>query len=217
MRGKESFAHGFGEPFGDAQRITTVEGFKKLLSFAAEEKPEALVLTGDNLECMHAAGERFLASSLRNCGVPFFCVPGNHETDSCAGVWSPGIHVLESDGFRVVGVDDRRQTVTEEDLDRLEQLASEGIPMILAYHIPVSASGNREQMRRFGSYYCIDGETADENGKRFVRFIETCPQVKMTLCGHIHGYSDTELVPGKRQITASQGMIGFIHRLTVKG
>ena len=39
----------------------------------------------------------------------------------------------------------------------------------------------------------------------------------MTLCGHIHGYSDTEISPGKRQITASQGMIGFVHRLTVRG
>ncbi len=217
MRGKESFAHSFGEPFTDAQRITTVEGFGRILAFAAEEKPEALLLTGDNLECMHPAGERFLRRTLPSCGVPFLCVPGNHESETCAGIWEPGVRVMESNGFRIVAVDDRRQTVSEEDLDHLESLAADGIPMIVLYHIPAAASGNREQMRKFGVYFSVDGERADEGGRRFVRFLETAPAVKMTLCGHIHGYSDTELVPGKRQITASQGMIGFIHRLTVRG
>ncbi len=217
MRGKESFAHSFGEPFTDAQRISTVEGFRRLLAFAAAEKPEALLLTGDNLECMHPAGERFLRSTLPSCGVPYLCVPGNHEAASCPGIWEPGVHVLASDGFRIVSVDDRLQSVSAEDLDRLEALAAEGIPMILMYHIPAAASGNREEMRRFGRYFSVDGEGADENGRRFVRFLETAPAVKMALCGHIHGYSDTEIVPGRRQITASQGMIGFLHRLTVRG
>ena len=96
-------------------------------------------------------------------------------------------------------------------------IAEEGIPLIVCYHIPAAAQCNRDFMRRFGVYFSIDRETEDENGRRFVRFLETSPAVKMTLCGHIHGWSDTEIVPGKRQITASQGMIGFIHRLTVRG
>ncbi len=50
-----------------------------------------------------------------------------------------------------------------------------------------------------------------------MQFLPDCPAVKLVLCGHIHGYSDEEFAPGKRQITASQGMIGFIHRLTVRG
>lgn len=217
MRQKEAFAHSFGEPFGDAQRISTVEGFGKILSFAREEAPEALLLTGDNLEYMHPAGERLLESVLPACGVPFLCVPGNHETAALPGVWEGGVRVWESDGFRLVAVDDRTQSVSGEDLDRLEELAGEGIPMILLYHIPAAASGNREAMRKYGVYFSVDGERADEGGRRFVRFLETCPAVKMTLCGHIHGYSDTEIVPGRRQITASQGMIGFVHRLTVTG
>ena len=217
MRQKEAFARSFGEPFGDAQRIPTVEGFGRLLSFAREEQPEALLLTGDNLEYMHPAGERILCEGLKGSGVPFLCVPGNHESAELPGVWEPGVRVLESDGFRIAAVDDRTQSVSEEDLDRLEALAAEGIPMILMYHIPAAASGNREAMRRFGVYFSVDGERADEGGRRFVRFLETCPAVRMTLCGHIHGYSDTEIVPGLRQITASQGMIGFVHRLTVTG
>ena len=63
----------------------------------------------------------------------------------------------------------------------------------------------------------VDRESEDGNARRFVRFLEECDAVRLTLCGHIHGYSDTEIVPGKHQITASQGMIGFVGRLTVKG
>ena len=217
MRSKENFARQFGEPFGDAQRISTAEGFDKLLAFAGEQRPEALILTGDNLECMHPAGERFLTARMKACGLPFLCVPGNHEASSLSGVWEPGVRVLDYDGFRVVGVDDRLQTVSAEDLDRLESLAAEGVPMIVCCHIPVSASGNREAMRRFSSYFVLDGNGEDENGVRFVRFLEDSYAVKMVLCGHVHGYSETEIIPGKRQITASQGMIGFVHRLTVRG
>ena len=89
--------------------------------------------------------------------------------------------------------------------------------MIVCTHIPAAARCNRDWMRRFGSYFSIDRESADGDAARFVNFLETSPAVKMVLCGHIHGYSDTEIVPGKRQITASQGMIGFVHRLTVRG
>lgn len=217
MRGKENFARGFGEPFGEAQKIGTPEGFDRLLAYAEKEKPEALLLTGDNLEAMHPAGERFLARKLNETGIPFLCVPGNHEAEECAGAWEPGVRVIESDGFRIAAVDDRKQTVRGEDLDALEALAAEGIPMILIYHIPVAAAENREAMRRFGPYFSVDRESEDGNARRFVRFLEECEPVRLTLCGHIHGYSDTEIVPGKRQITASQGMIGFVGRLTVKG
>ncbi|MBR4205597.1 MAG: metallophosphoesterase [Clostridia bacterium] len=217
MRQKEAFAHDFGEPFSDAQRIPTTRGFEKILRFAKEENPRALLLTGDNLEYTHPAGERFLRQALQSAGVPFLCVPGNHESEALSGVWEPGVRVLDCSGFRVAAVDDRLQTVSAEDLDRLEALGEEGIPLIVMYHIPVSARANREEMRKYSVYFSVDDERADENGKRFVRFLETCPAVKMTLCGHIHGYSDTEISPGKRQITASQGMIGFVHRLTVRG
>ena len=46
MRGKEGFAKSFGEPFGDAQRISTVEGFEKILSFAEQQ---GLLLRGTRL------------------------------------------------------------------------------------------------------------------------------------------------------------------------
>ena len=214
---KENFARKFREPFSEARQISTAAGFVKLLTFAREENPDALILTGDNLEWMHPAGERFLCDRMKDFPLPFLAVPGNHENASLTGVWEPGVHVLDFGAFRIAAVDDRLGTVASEDLDRLEELAAEGVPMIVCCHIPVAAKCNRDFMQQFGVYFSINRETEDENGRRFVNFLETSPAVKMTLCGHIHGYSDTELVPGKRQITASQGMIGFVHCLTVQG
>lgn len=217
LEGREYFAKLFGEPFTEDQRLPTVECLDRIIAYVRSERPEALLLSGDNLDQMHTAGAKYLADSLANCGVPFLCVPGNHDADTCEGVWEPGVRVLESDGFRIVGVDDRLCTVTDSDLERIEALAAEGIPMIMMFHIPAAASCNREFARRGGEYFCIDGERGDGNARRFVDFLEKCPLVKMTLCGHIHGFTVSELVPGKRQITASQAMIGSIHRLTVKG
>ena len=131
MVGKENFARGFGEPFGDAQRITTVEGFEKLLAFAREEKPDALLFTGDNLECMHPAGERYLAEKMKDCPLPFLCVPGNHESSSLPGVWEPGVKVLDYGDFRIAGADDRLGSVSAEDLGRGKPL-----PYVLKTALP---------------------------------------------------------------------------------
>jgi len=37
------------------------------------------------------------------------------------------------------------------------------------------------------------------------------------ICGHVHGYYEMELVPGKPQIIGSQGMAGAVDIVTVKG
>ena len=217
MEERNQYARKFGEPFENARNISTGRGFGKLLAFARDVKPDALLLTGDNLEWMHPAGERFLRDSLYSLGIPFLCVPGNHEADVLPGVFGGGLRVLEYGDFRIVGLNNRQKTVSDDDLNRLGELAEEGVPMIVCCHIPAASSCSRDTMRRFGEYFSIDPETADENGARFVHFLEEEPAVKMVLCGHIHGYSETEIIPGKRQITASQGMIGFVHRLTVRG
>ena len=45
-RGQLPFSVGNDEPYGDPQRISTVEAFEKQLALAEELKPEALLLSG---------------------------------------------------------------------------------------------------------------------------------------------------------------------------
>ncbi len=76
---KGRFAGANGEPYGDPQRIPTREAFEKQLALAEELKPEALLLSGDNLEWSHPAGLRYLERKLGEYGGPYMILPGNHE------------------------------------------------------------------------------------------------------------------------------------------
>ena len=104
-----------------------------------------------------------------------------------------------------------------EDLDALKALCDEGTPLIILCHVPISTPCCKEELHRVMDYFYIDEETADENGKEFVELCEKNDTVKAVLCGHVHGYHATELVPGKPQIIGSQGMAGAVHLFTVAG
>ncbi|MBR4691772.1 MAG: metallophosphoesterase [Oscillospiraceae bacterium] len=218
---KERFARANGEPYGDEQRITTLEAFEKQLALAEELRPEALLLSGDNLEYSHPAGERYLTKRLGEYGGKLLCVPGNHEDQTFGSLWTPGVKTLDFDGFRIAAVDDSRKMVSRDDLDALHDLCREGIPLIVLCHIPLSTPCCREEckekMTGMNDYFYIDGETADELGREFVSLCEKNDAVKAVICGHVHGYYAMELAPGKKQIIGSQGMAGAVHLLTVAG
>ena len=216
-RGRLPFAQGNDEPYGDAQRISTVAAFEKQLALARELKPEALLLSGDNLDHAHPAGERYLKARLGEYPGRFLCVPGNHEAPACDGVYGPGVRTLELDGFRIAAVDDSQKTVSRADLDALRGLCEEGIPMIVLCHIPLSTPLCREELHRLIDYFYIDSETADENGREFIELCRSSDTIRAVLCGHVHGYHSVELAPGKPQIIGSQGMAGAVHLVTVTG
>ena len=216
-RGKLPFSQGNDEPYGEAQKISTVAAFEKQMALARELKPEALLLSGDNLDHMHPAGERYLKKMLASYEGKFLCVPGNHEAAACDGAWQPGVHTLEFDGFRIAAVDNSQRTVSAEDLEALNALCAEGKPMILLCHVPLSTDACREEMHRIMDYFYIDAETADETGRAFVSLCEESDAIRAVLCGHVHGYHEMEFAPGKLQVVGSQGMAGAVHLLTVTG
>ena len=216
-RGKLPFSQGNDEPYGDPQKISTVEAFEKQLALAKELKPEALLLSGDNLDHMHPAGERYLKKKLAEYEGRYLLVPGNHEGPVCEGAWEPGVRTLEMEGFRIAAVDDSQRTVSEADLAALKALCSEGVPTIVLCHVPLSTAMCHEEMRRIMDYFYIDWETADENGKAFISLCEESEAIRAVLCGHVHGYHEMEYAPGKLQVVGSQGMAGAVHLLTVAG
>ena len=216
-RGKLPFSQGNDEPYGEPQKISTVAAFEKQMALAEELKPEVLLLSGDNLDHMHPAGQRYLRKKLAQYSGKYLCVPGNHESASCEGVWEPGVRTLEMEGFRIVAVDNSQKTVSSADLEALKALCAQGKPIILLCHIPLSTASCREEMHRIMDYFYIDGDTADENGREFVSLCETSEAIRAVLCGHVHGYHEMEYAPGKLQVIGSQGMAGAVHLLTVTG
>ena len=218
---KPRFTGANGEPYGDPQRIPTREAFEKQLALAEELKPEALLLSGDNLELSHPAGERYLTKMLHAYSGKYMIVPGNHEDQAFGTLWSPGVKTMDFDGFRIVAVDDSRKTVSQPDLDALRALCAEGTPIIILCHVPMSTPNCKElckeKMTGMNDYFYLDSETEDECGRAFVELCMNCDVIKAVVCGHVHGYYKMELVPGKPQIIGSQGMAGAVDLITVRG
>ena len=216
---KEKFARANGEPYDEEQKISQCEAFEKLLALAEELKPEALLLSGDNCEYTSPSGTRYLVKTLGAYSGKFLCVPGNHEDPECGGLWSPGVRTLEFDGFRIAAVDNSRKTVSRADLDTLRALCEEKVPLIVMCHIPLSTPYCKElckeKLTGQNEYFYLDSGAEDENGREFVSMCMTNDTIKAVLCGHVHGYYEMELVPGKPQIIGSHGMIGAVHLLTV--
>lgn len=217
--GKEGFARYFGEPYTEEKRETSTGGaFERLMGYAEDAGVAAVLSTGDLFEHMHDSGVRFLKKQLEGRTFDFIAVPGNHEEAVCEGVWCARIQLFEYDGFRVVTVDDRKRTLEPETLDALEAVCREGVPVILMMHVPLLTANNlSSRLGHMDTYYFIDERTCDASGRRFLEILRSTSAVRMILCGHIHGYTVTEPVPGLRQVTAPQGMIGGGHLLTVHG
>ncbi len=214
---KRIFAEKSDEPYDEPQAIPTIEAFEKQLALAEEMKPETLLLSGDNMDFVHPAAQRYLKKRFGEYSGKFISVPGNHEEDSCDGVWEEGTRCYEYEGFRIVAVDDSKNTVSRKGLDDLKALCDEGIPIIILCHVPICTPCCKEDLSRLDPYFYIDRETADENACEFVTMCETNDTIKAILCGHTHGYTATEIAPGKPMIIGSQGMAGAVHIFTVTG
>lgn len=214
---KGKFATEAGEPYGEPQTILNVEALDKQMALAEEMKPEALLLTGDNLDYMHPAGAKYFAKKLAEYSGKYLVVPGNHEDPSCEGCWEAGVHTLDFEGFRIVAVDDRNKTVTREDLDALRALCDEGVPIVLMCHVPFSTPYCKEEMSKLISYFYFDETTEDENAREFMDLCVNNDAIKGILCGHVHSYHVVEYAPGKPQIIGSQGMAGAVDIFRVVG
>ena len=218
---KGKFAGANGEPYEDPQRISTKEAFEKQLALAEELKPEALLLSGDNLEYTHPAGVRYLERTLGAYSGRMMIVPGNHEDSVCGSLWSPGVRVQDFQGFRIAAVDNSQKTVSPADLDTLRALCAEKVPLIILCHVPLCTPYCKEQctekLFHMDDYFYLHSDTEDEGGRAFTALCMEEDAIKAVLCGHVHGYHQMELVPGKPQIVGSQGMAGAVHLLTVCG
>ena len=216
---RKVFAEVYNAPYGEEQTIPMLDAFEKHLALAEEMKPEALLLTGDILDNMHPAGERYLVKRMAEYPGVFLAVPGNHEDPELAGVWEKGVRTLDFDGFRIAGVDNSRMTVATEDLEALKALCDEGVPIIVTCHAPFSTPDCEDAFKDnpYYSYFFITKESEDENARAFVDLCVSNDMIKAVLCGHTHGYQKVEFAPGKPLIIGPQGLGGGVDIVTVAG
>ena len=213
---REDFTRWHSEPFDDSKRIPSPKVLEKMLALAEKMRPEALLMTGDMLDFIGPAGARAMRAALEGYSGELIYLEGNHDVGT-GGVRSAGAQVVRLDGFTVVGLNNGGLTVSDRELAELKALCAEGVPLIVAQHVPALTEASRDKIAGFGEYFYIDAASQDANAAEFVRVERDDPAVKAILCGHLHCFVRSEIAPGKPQLCASSALCGFVHRITVKG
>ncbi len=222
---KRDFAIHFGERFGKEQEISSTRAFGKLIDYAAEQKPKALIMSGDIVDFVHSAGLRFVTDSLKKSGLTYLYANGNHEGSfashpelMCLNGGTDDIGVYHGDGFVIAAIDNSAKTVSDKQLMQLKAIFECGTPIILVMHIPLSLEYNREDMKVFGEYFLLKDTTEDKNAKELIEMIVAHDSpVKAILCGHVHGYHKGDFAPGRPQICSSSSLIGAIDDVVICG
>ena len=216
---KKGFADLFGEPCGEVHEISTVRCFEKVMDFVKEQKPDLLIFSGDVLNDEHEEGFRYFTEYMDGYLGEWLFVPGNHDNDiMLQKLKIDGVQVRELEGVRVIGLDDSKMTLSSTQLEQLKHQLSDGKPSILVMHVPVETEHNTEAFQMLGSSFMMHKDRTDANGQEFIELCENpSAPIAAVLCGHIHGYLKNQLILGRDQICCSSGMVGFVHRITVRG
>lgn len=221
------FTRAFSEPFYPEHEIPSTGAFQKLIQ-GVDARTEAILLSGDILDYPHRAGVRFVRSQLTRTPIKTIYAPGNHDNILNAGVCAedpiPGYYAGEdivlyhADGFIVAALDDSRKSISEKQYRQWKALCSEGLPIVLLMHIPFLTVYNMAEMASFDGYYLLREEETDEITAQWIReCMEPTNPTAAILCGHVHGFRTSFFAPGKQQICASSGLVGFVDRVSICG
>lgn len=180
--------HLFADPQGQLLDVTTRRSFEAVLELALERSlpAEALVLTGDLVHDESPEGYRALRRLLDRTGLPYYCIPGNHDShrlmkDLLGPAALAPIAVRTVGDWNLVFLD---STEPGRESGRLGQtrlvslgelLAADSAPAVVFLHqhpIPVQSAW----MDALGV----------EDGEDLLMVCDRHPQVKAVVCGHIH-------------------------------
>jgi Icc protein len=180
--------HLYADPAGCLLGLNTLNALDAVLDLTQQLGPTDLVLaTGDLVHDASAAGYSRLRERLSGLDAPVYCLPGNHDLPGPMREHLTGGRVemppwVRRDGWLLVFLD---STVPEEDgghlrpeeLDRLEATL-QGHPeqhcLICLHHHPLAT----------GSSW-MDSMAVD-NADQLLAIVESHPQVRGLLWGHIH-------------------------------
>ncbi|MFW2404665.1 MAG: 3',5'-cyclic-AMP phosphodiesterase [Gammaproteobacteria bacterium] len=173
--------------------VNTYDTFKTVIAAATSDgaPPHAILATGDLVQDETRAGYERFREALEPCGVPVYCIPGNHDAPKLM------TEVLSKDPFQFCGTvaRDNWQLILLDtrvrgddggaldkgqlqDLEReLSEAAADNV-LICMHHHPVP----------MGSRW-LDG-VALHNPDEFMEIVDEFDHVRGILWGHVHQASD---------------------------
>lgn len=180
--------HLYADPKGELIGIDTLSSMNSVLAtFRHSGWPIDFVLaTGDLVHDASPRGYRRLARTLDEFGVPVYCLPGNHDLPEQMRLHLLGQHVsmpscVDVGAWRIVLLNSVREGevnghLADSELSKLREALEDcqRPTLVSLHHHPVSV----------GSGW-IDKVGLD-NSADLLSLLDTSPQVRGVLCGHVH-------------------------------
>ncbi len=174
---------------GEMLHTKTYDTFRQVLAHAhAEHGPFNLILvSGDLAQDPVAASYQLIAQALREYPAPYLCLPGNHDDytvmqsqlnsprGGCGKYFNLGDWRLIALNSQLPGSDSGYFNAEELQFLRHALNLAAGAPTLVAMHHHTLNSGS----------VWMDGMRL-QNHAEFLAILEQAPQVKLTVCGHLH-------------------------------
>lgn len=181
--------HLYAEPDQTLFGVPTRRTFEEVLAKSQTRHwpPDIILLTGDLVHDERREGYRYLRQVIDRCGVPCFCIPGNHDHK---GHLASEVDPLAAEPFRAerIGAWDLLlldSTIDGSDAGRLQPgalaqveqhlAANQGRPTLISLHHQPVPVGSR----------WIDTMKV-EDGAALLQLTARYPQLRLILWGHVH-------------------------------
>ncbi len=150
--------------FTEESGIISSDLFLSWISYANENKLDALLLGGDIIDSPSPANIEYLGNSLGNLEIPYIYALGNHDwtypweymtekgendylplltpymknytSGEYSSTGNTSIHFLEMDDFLVVAVNNSNNQIHPDALEEYKAILQKGKPVILLLHVP---------------------------------------------------------------------------------
>ena len=216
------FAEKYGAPTGEAQMADSRLQYARLVALANAEA-DAVVLAGDIMNNVTPADIRATEKGLADLQVPFVIVSGNHEPKSKLpegmrlSMMKQPVSALDLGDLQILGVDNQERRITQEQLDRMQELLATGKKTVVVMHVPIVNEENRDAVFGCGEYFRMNEyDGCPPENEAFIRLL-TAPEspVVAVMTGHLHFQNVSHLTETLCQYGTSQGITGNVHLYTI--
>lgn len=217
----------------------------------AEKNCDLMVHTGDLMDFVSAANVDLARGILKNEKI--FFTAGNHDYSQYVGeAWEDKAYRMNSymmmggglgvpmffgsrtvGGINIVGMDNSYYLFEEWQIWRLKREVEKGLPVILAFHVPLFeqslyehhrarfpsepaylAGCDEEHLLPYSEFRAVQ-QRPDAPTLEMIEYIKSEPSIKAVLAGHLHFSYASELRKGLPQFVTGGAYKGYARELTV--
>lgn len=217
------------------------ERLRAFYTFAEKNDVDLMIMTGDILDFPSKENVRILYNEVTNAKTPTLFTLGNHDWSFKDDYHTPNatnqniplfaelsdgdplFAYVEYEDLIVASIDNSRDYVTDETVDKFLALYEKNKPIILTLHVPLYSEKLAEKsIAQSGKNLTMGGEGMHSDKEAVMRLynavcVDENTPVVAVLSGHLHYDFEDVFENGVPQYVTWQGYVGGCRTLTVKG